>query len=378
MMMSSWYQQAFETRIRQGHSRANDFQTREGGGVFAASAQGAITGRSADFIIYDDPHEITNWNNERKLDLVWENFNIVLSRLNDRVKGRVLVVAHRISDRDISSHLLEEKDWSFLRMPLVAVKAQTYELGHEKWERAKGDVLRPSAYPPNEIERLRRTQVAPPFELFYQQGVGSQASRKVRPDDFQSFAAYQVPIGPVVLSVDPGQTTGPKASRSVIQAWKSQDGRYYLIDQFCQPCDAEDLRHAFWRFARKYNPSVILIEDTANGPALHAAVRRKATFDLKLVPPPRDSKAVRFNRHLSKIRKGRIFLPDGAAWRAEFVNEIIGFPGQFDDQVDAMTQYFDFMDGDPIIPPPRTRAMPAIAHATPVSELRRPWWWRPS
>jgi len=38
IMQSQWYQQAFATRIKEGHSRANDFQTREGGGVFAAAA----------------------------------------------------------------------------------------------------------------------------------------------------------------------------------------------------------------------------------------------------------------------------------------------------------------------------------------------------
>ena len=106
LMLSLWYQRAFETRIRQGHSRANDFKTVEGGGVFAAGATGAITGRSADVIVYDDPHEIGDWNNERKLDLVWANFNKVLSRLNNRATGRVLVVAHRVSERDLSSYLL--------------------------------------------------------------------------------------------------------------------------------------------------------------------------------------------------------------------------------------------------------------------------------
>jgi len=184
--------------------------------VCAVSATGAITGRPADFILYDDPHEIGDWNNERKLDLVWANFNIVVSRLNDRVKGRILVVAHRVSDKDLSSYLLQEKGWKYLRLPLVAVKRRTYELGHEEWTREKGDVLRPEAYPPAEIQRLRRTQVAPPFALFYQQGLGSQAALKARPEHFQSFAPFQIPIGPVVLSVDPGHLGGPNASCSVI------------------------------------------------------------------------------------------------------------------------------------------------------------------
>jgi predicted phage terminase large subunit-like protein len=371
MMQSPWYQQAFTTRIRDGHSRANDFETRDGGGVFAVSATGAITGRPADFIIYDDPHEIGDWNNDRKLDLVWANFNTVVSRLNDRVKGRILVVAHRVSEKDLSSYLLQEKGWKYLRLPFIAVKRRTYELGHEEWTREKGDVLRPEAYPPAEIERLRRTQVAPPFELFYQQGRGSQAALKARAEHFQSFAPFQLPIGPVVLSVDPGHGGGPNASRSVIQAWKRQGKHHYLIDQFCEQCDAEELRRAFWLFVRKYNPSVALIENTANGPALYSMVRRKAHFEIKLITPRRDSKAVRFNDHLPKIRNKHIHLPEFAIWREVFINEVIAFPGEFDDQVDAMTQYLDFMETNPIILAMRTRE-PLIARVN-AMPIRRRW-----
>ena len=90
MMQTSWYQRAFATRVKEGHSRANDFATLENGGVYAVAATGAITGRTADFIIYDDPHEIGDWNNERKLALVKANFNTILSRLHDKANGPVL------------------------------------------------------------------------------------------------------------------------------------------------------------------------------------------------------------------------------------------------------------------------------------------------
>src|SRR5436305_7411679 len=93
MMQTSWYQRAFATRIKEGHSRANDFATLENGGVYAVAATGAITGPTADFIIYDDPHEIGDWNNERKLALVKQNFNTILSRLQDKANGPVLVIA---------------------------------------------------------------------------------------------------------------------------------------------------------------------------------------------------------------------------------------------------------------------------------------------
>lgn len=349
MLLAPWYQRTFTTRIKDGHSRANDFETTEGGGVFAVSATGAITGRPADFIIYDDPHEIGDWNNERKLDLVWNSFNIVLSRLNNTVGGRMLVIAHRVSENDLSSHLLQEKGWTYLRLPLIAVKTLNYENGHEEWTRAKGELLRPAAYPKSELERLRRTQVAPPFDLFYQQAIGAHGTQKLHPDHFQSFAKHEEPIAPVVLSIDPGYGTGSNASRSVIQAWKRHGSSYYLLDQFCEQCDADDLRRAFWRFVKRFNPSVALIENTANGPALYSMVRRKAKLLIKLITPRRDAKAVRLNDHRSKIRGKKLLLPEDAVWREGYVAEFVAFPSEFDDQIDATTQVLDFLDTDPVI-----------------------------
>jgi hypothetical protein len=115
LMNSAWYKQVFATRIKAGHSRRNDFATEENGGVYAVSATGAVTGRPADVVINDDPHEIKDWKNERKLALVRDNVNTLLSRLSNKVSGRIIVVAHRISPHDLSAMLLEEPGWTCVR-----------------------------------------------------------------------------------------------------------------------------------------------------------------------------------------------------------------------------------------------------------------------
>ena len=124
-----------------------------------------------------------------------------------------------------------------------------------------------------------------------------------------------------------------------------------MLDEFCERCDVEALRHAFWKLVRKYNPSIALIENTADGPALRALVHRKARFELRLINP-RDSKADRLHRHLRKIRGRQIFLPADAVWRSWFISEVVGFPGEFDDRVDTMTQYLDFADTGEVLPQP--------------------------
>ena len=87
ILQSDWYQRAFATRLKEGHSRKNDFATNKNGGVFATAATGNVTGRPADFLIADDPHDAYDWNNEEKLSRVRTHFSTLLARMNDPVNG---------------------------------------------------------------------------------------------------------------------------------------------------------------------------------------------------------------------------------------------------------------------------------------------------
>ena len=59
---------------------------------------------------------------------------------------------------------------------------------------------------------------------------------------------------------------------------------------------------------------------------------------------PVDSKVARFARHIDKIVGGKILIPKSSAFNGVFVDELIRFPkGPYDDQVDAMTQFLDWL-----------------------------------
>jgi hypothetical protein len=103
ILQSTWFTELFPTRIKKGHAGVTDFGTTSGGGVFITSFQAGFTGRRADVIIVDDPHDIGD--EIEQIEATIETFNtVLLSRLNDRKNGRVLVIAHRVNERDLSSH----------------------------------------------------------------------------------------------------------------------------------------------------------------------------------------------------------------------------------------------------------------------------------
>jgi len=357
LMQASWYQKIFATRLAQDHARANDFATTQGGGVFSASIDGAITGRGADLLIFDDPLDIANANanNFEQIEKVNANFDTkIMSRLNNPKQARVVVVAHRLNEYDLPGHLAAQGGWKRIVMPMIAPRNQEYDLGYDTWKRKKGDVLRPDAYDAKEIKRLKR-QLTPDFETLYQQNPGGGNSLQLKATYFQSFSRAPQNV-PVVLSIDAGQRGGPNNSFSVIQAWSPAGKDHCLIDQWAAQCVFEELRAAYWRFVRKYRPAVALIEATAMGPTLILNARRRQLTEVMEVLPDGRSKADRLAQHIGIIKRGHIRLPEDAPWRDDFIAEFVTFPASdFSDQVDACTQYLDFMETSPtlILPPPR-------------------------
>ena len=63
ILQSDWFKEVFRTRVAKDHSAVMDFATTAGGALYAVSLGGSITGRGADVIIVDDPHDIKDAGN---------------------------------------------------------------------------------------------------------------------------------------------------------------------------------------------------------------------------------------------------------------------------------------------------------------------------
>ena len=81
IMRSAWYKELFKkTRLAKSRSKLVDFVTTAGGGVRSVSIEGGVTGHGADYIIIDDPTELKDCDNVRRLDRVVELFDTRSSR----------------------------------------------------------------------------------------------------------------------------------------------------------------------------------------------------------------------------------------------------------------------------------------------------------
>jgi predicted phage terminase large subunit-like protein len=361
VLRSPWYRALFQTRVAKDRSQAGDFATTKGGSVFATSIGGALAGRGADLIIFDDPLDLKDAGNIDRIELVNQRFDsLVMSRLNNPKTGCVVIIAHRLNEKDLSAHVREQGGWHRVVLPLIAMRKKTYDLGYGTWVRQCGELLRPGIFTPKQLRQLRQNTINPDFELFYQQGVGGRAHLTIKAKHFGSFDLNSIGHLPVVLSIDPGLRGGASRSYCVIQAWSRRDETHLLLEQWREQCGYKGLRSAYWRFARKFRPGVALIEATANGPALISDAKRRQVPGVVEITPDRRSKGARLLAHVPLIRKSRILLPESASWRADYIKELASFPSTpFDDQVDATTQYLDWIAANAVPPLPPERAVVA-------------------
>jgi predicted phage terminase large subunit-like protein len=341
ILQSAWFKELFTTRIKMGHAEMTDFGTTSGGGVFATSFHASFTGRRADVIIVDDPHDIGDV--IEQIEETIKTFStLLLSRLNDRKHGGVLVIAHRVHERDLSAHIKQKDNWKHVVLPLVAPADQAYETSKGVWHRRKGELLRPESHSPQDIDDLRKSSFNPDFEMLYQQDVASQGLPTITGGHFPSFSEPPPFAGPIVLSVDAGVSNRRTSAYSVVQVWCVTPERYFLLEQFREQVDFADLREQVRRFHRRYRPVAILIERASNGHALISDLTRRFPQVVRAIDPDGRSKSARLLAHAGSIVSKRVYLPAFAPWREEFVREFCEFPkGKFSDQVDATTQLLD-------------------------------------
>jgi hypothetical protein len=158
VMRTDWYQQTFpRARIDKAKDTESEVRTTERGYRLATSVGGTLTGRGGDIIIIDDPIKPQDAQSKsvREKTVQWYE-NTLLSRLDDKVHGAIVVVMQRLHLDDLSGHLLERGGFEHLCLPAIAERKQTIQLDYGRTHvRSPGDVLDPVREPLSALERQR-------------------------------------------------------------------------------------------------------------------------------------------------------------------------------------------------------------------------------
>ena len=343
VMNSSWYRQLFSTKLSRHKNTESEFTTTRMGYRIATSIEGTLTGRGGDIIILDDPLKPNDARSDSKRERVNDAFaNTILSRLDDKRTGAIIIVMQRLHEDDLVGRLLREQpdQWTVLSLAAIAEEGQTIPIGEDQHHvRRIGDVLHEEREPRSVLEDIRRQSGSDVFAAQYQQSPVPREGAMIKrtwlrrydlPPTFDSSAT-------ISQSWDTAAKGGEQSNYSVCTTWLYQNNRYYLLDVYRERVDYPTLKTEAIALAKLHNAKVILIEDAGFGPALAKELQNQG-LPVIAVKPELD-KRIRMSIQSVKFEGGQIFLPKEAPWLADFESELFSFPGgRNDDQIDSVSQ----------------------------------------
>lgn len=349
VMESDWYQSVFPgTRLL----RATDteLETTSGGSRFATSVGGTLTGRGADIIVIDDPMKAEDAQSEsaRAFLLDWYSTTLV-SRLNDKLLGKIILVMQRLHQNDLSGYLLERGGWHHLCLSAIAEEEQRIAVGaNQFYVRKEGDVLHPGREPLAALEQLKRELGSHVFSSQYQQMPVPAGGLLIEREwiHFYEGEIERQPGDIVIQSWDTASKTGTHNDYSACVTVILRKGIAYVVDVFRAKLKFPDLLRKIIEHGREWKISNLLIEDAASGTQLiqHLQETDPRGIPLPSACRPETDKFSRMSGHTARFEAGKVMFPKNAPWLADHLRELLGFPQvQHDDQVDALAQLLEWV-----------------------------------
>ena len=351
IMASLWYQPLFPTRLADRQA-VHDFATTAGGSRMATSVGGVLTGRGGDLLIMDDvlkPDEALS-EIRRKGVNEWYDHTL-LSRLNDKIAGCIIIIMQRLHQDDLVGHVLEQEPWDLLCLPAIAEEDQEFliesPLGKRVFRRRAGTALHPEREPLATLKSIRSTIGEYHFASQYQQEPMPLGGAIVRTKWLRYYGPEDLPekFDALLQSWDCANKSSELSDYNVCTTWGVFDNRYFLLDVYRERLDYPELKRKARELAELHRAHTLLIEDKAAGTQLIQELKHEGLFGVEpFSPPPGADKTMRLYAQTALFENGRVLLPRSAHWLHDYTRELTGFPGsKYDDQVDSTTQALQYL-----------------------------------
>jgi predicted phage terminase large subunit-like protein len=342
VMNSQWYRRAFpKTRVSREKDTQHETMTTARGYRYATSVNGTLTGRGANIIILDDPQKPDEAQSEalRKTVCDWYDTTL-LSRLDSKSEGVVVLVMQRVHEDDLAGRLMEKGGWEHLKVQAIAESDERIPIGGRRFHRRKmGDVIDPQGDSHEALLDMKRSMGELYFSAQYQQEPIPTAGNLIKSAWLKSYeAAPQFSSDDrLVISLDTAMKGTELSDFSVATVWLVRKANCYLLDVWRERVDYPDLKRAVLHLVEKHRGATLLIEDKGSGTSLIQDLRAENRAVIAF--NPEGDKLTRLSKVSAHFEAGCVLFPKEASWLGSLKSELLGFPNvRHDDQVDSVTQ----------------------------------------
>lgn len=326
-------------------NRAAEFELQGSSGrLIARGLLSGITGNPAELLIVDDPIKSRQEADSPTIrDRIWEEWqNSLKSRF--AAGAKVIVIMTPWHEDDLAGRILQQEiHVQLLRLPVEAE-------ADDPMGRPVGAPLCPELGK-NEtwLQDFKQAYIsdarggARAWAALYQCSPRPENGDLVRRSWWQRYdPRKKPPFGTQVISVDAAFKGGEQNDFVAITVWGKAGNDYYLLDCINRHLDFPGTLRAIRALAALYPEArAVLIEDKANGPAVIQTLQK----ELFCIPvTPKGGKVARVHAVSAAIESGHVYVPQGAAWAEEFLDQWTAFPaGKHDDMVDSASQALSWL-----------------------------------
>lgn len=359
-----------EVQLKDDAKSKKKWYTTAGGGVYATSSGGAVTGFGAGStsaesdgadedkshleelkalgielewldteaedgkfygaIIVDDPIKPADAESAAlRKTINGRMVNTVGSRVNSR-KTPIIVVMQRLHEEDTTGFLLggaTGEKWEHLELPAL-----------RECEDGTLVALWPFKHTVEELIRMRDAN-GYVFSGQYQQRPTPETGGVIELSWFQRYREEPAEFDQIVISFDTAHKEAEVNDPSVALVLGKFRKRWYLLDVWRKRVTYPNLKRTAFALCELHKPVAALVEDKASGQSLIQDMREDGLPVIKMEPGG-ISKVVRMITQAPLLEAGIILLPEKASWLYDFEQELTNFPlAKHDDQVDALSQF---------------------------------------
>lgn len=312
----------FGVSISEDTSAQGNFETSQGGTIYAAGADGEITGRGAGIkdcdrfggaILIDDIHKPSEVNSDtiRESVIDWY-FGTLQSRVNNPQKTPIILIGQKLHEDDLPAHLVASGEWETVIIPALD---------------EAGNALHPAMHPKEILLKMQATMPYV-FAAQYQQNPLPAGGGIFKPEWF-----FQMDEDPQILSTfitaDTAETDKSYNDPTVFSFFglykihnaeieTEMYGLHWLdcVEIRVEPKDLHAAFMSFYASCMRYpiKPRIVAIEKKSTGVTLSSVlknIRGLSTFDIERTKSS-GNKTTRFLEIQPIVASRQVSLKKGA------------------------------------------------------------------
>lgn len=351
---SRWYAERFKIRISDRQDTKEKFENTAGGYRYCFGTGGSIAGQGGDYLLIDDPLEISKGNSKAERDRVNYTYdNAIATRGNDPKTVRKILIMQRLHDEDLAGHVIARHDeWELLILPAEYEGPRfSSSIGFVDPRQDEGALLWPERFGAAELARMKQT--------LSEIGIAGQLQQRPAPLLGAIFKrgwfSARLPSMPCVgryFSWDTAASIEDTAAYTCgIVGELAPDYRLFIRNVWRDRIEFPQLQYAIEAQAKRFGAKMlkdIIIENKSSGIQVIQSMRQISKLADSIVPfTPKGDKIARAYEAAKWCEKGMVVLPepgDQVPWLMDFEEELFNFPNApHKDQVDALSQLCDYL-----------------------------------